>query len=69
MNERLHILDMSAQISVPSVNDWVSFVDGPRIDYLMVLRTRDAVKREMLGMHPGTRGLERNARPSQPLGF
>ena len=44
VNERLHIRDVSAQtINVPSVNDWVSFVNGPRVDHLIFIGTRDVV--------------------------
>ena len=49
-NERLHVRDVLAPtITAPSVNDWVSFINGPRADHLMVLRTAG-------------RGLEGNAR-------
>ena len=47
----------------------VSFINGPTVDYLMVERTVDQTVREMLDLSPGTRGLERKARSSQPLGF
>ena len=54
-------------LTIPGVNDYVSNINGPKADHLMVIQTRDVIWREMLGHYLGTRGLERNARSSQPL--
>ena len=42
--------DASAKtISAPSVNDLVSFINKPRVDYLVVKRTRNVALSGILG--------------------